>query len=162
MSDLINNIGAGAGEWNRHLIWIAVNVGYIRAEVPHLRQQGLPTEDIVEWLNAFPYLQEAIAKYEMQAYTAARRLEAGEGDVEAVEEPLETARDMLDLWLKGLYEITARHNKGETNLAGVLMKACGAEILRAHERFVEHVDIFLMILRFIPMGAEAGEGVTTH
>ena len=160
MSDLINNIGAGAGEWNRHLVWIAVNVGYIKAELPHLEQQGCATDDIVEWLQAWPYLQEAIARHELAAYTAARRAEAGEGDVEAIKAPLEKLKGMLRLWLKGMYEITERHSRGEPNVAGMLMNCCGAEIQGAHGRFVEHVDIFLMILKFMPIGEEA-EG-TVH
>lgn len=146
MGDIVNRTFEVAGEWAKHVVWIRMNVAFIRAELPHVSGAGHDVSDIEALVTSFESVFEQFCRNEFDIFVAARAAETDDSQREALVTSLRRTRGSFHSWLQeyhGLVEKTGE--AGEPALPLMLLMGCGAELLKAHTCFVDVIDAYLSL-----------------
>ena len=142
MSDLVNLVANESEKWNKHIIWIKVNVGYILAEAEFMQQHGKNVDDIIRLANAFNSFYSIFTDNEIALYKYTRKNEAepSNANAELFEFPIQNMKGCFIPWLMDLNKIVQKHQEGQYDLVTSLMLTCGGEILNSHNEFLNVME----------------------
>jgi len=142
MSELVNLAASESEKWNKPIIWIKVNVGYILAEAEYMKKHGVNVEDIIQLANAFNSYYSIFVDNEIALYRCARKNESEPSDADPMiyEFPIQNMKGCFIPWLASLDRVVSKRQEGQHNLATGLMLTCGAEILKSHADFINAVE----------------------
>ena len=144
MGDTVNRTHAVAGEWQKHVVWIRMNVAYIKAELPVLSACGHDVSDIEALLISFEPVFDQFCQSEFDVFVAARASEDDDSDNETLIASLRTMREPFRPWLVEYHGIVEKTKAaGAHSLSLVLLLGCGSELMIAHAGFVEVIDGYL-------------------
>lgn len=148
MGDIVNRTHAVAGEWQRQVVWVRMNVAFIQAELPVLRERGHDTSAIEALLASFEPVFEQFCHGEFGVFSAARIAEnENEGNAVLIA-GLSSLRETFRPWVLEYDRIVEKTRTTDPqSLPLVLLEGCGAEVLLAHAGFVRVVDGYLDELR---------------
>jgi len=158
-AEAVNRTSDLAASWQRHVVWIRVNVGFIKAELAHLSASGHDTSDIQALLDSFDRTFERFGENELEVFVAARLSETEEKS--DLVDRLVTMGDSFLPWLQECHNlIEAMANEAvEPGLPLALLRVCAAELLNGHMEFMNIVDAYIDELRGpAPQGDEADAG----
>ena len=144
MGEIVNRTAGVAGEWQRHVVWVRMNVAYIKAELPYLLKFGHDVSDIEVLLASFEPVFEQFCRNEFDVFVAARASEESDSEKRTLISSLQRTRGSFVSWLReyhGLVEKTRA--AGEPSLLLTLLQGCGAELLKGHKRFVDVIDAYV-------------------
>ena len=144
MSEIVNRTAEVAAQWHQHLVWIRINVAYIKAELPHLLASGHEVSDIEDLLASFASVFEHFCGSEFDLFVAARASEVNDSEKQALIGKLHRTRESFRAWLHDYHGVVQRRRAaGEPSLPLVLLQGCGAELLKAHRCFVEIIEAYV-------------------
>ncbi|MFC1806664.1 hypothetical protein ACFL09_06780 [Planctomycetota bacterium] len=151
MGDIVNRTSEVAGEWQRHVVWVRMNVAFIRAELPDVSGAGHDVSDIEALVASFESVFEQFCRNEFGVFVAARAAETDDSQREALVTSLRRTRGSFRSWLRdynGIVEKTKAEAAGRpAGLPLVLLLCCGGELLTGHNRFVDVIDAYLDEIR---------------
>ncbi len=145
MGDVVNGTYKAATEWQRHIVWLRVNVGFIQAELGHLSAEGHDISTIQSLLNSFDSTFEQFCQDELEVFVATRLAETGDRETSALRDRLRRLRDSFLPWLHEYNDaVEAMGNDAvDSGLPLALLRCCGAELLTGHSQFVGTVDAYI-------------------
>ncbi len=149
MGEAVNRTSALAASWQRHVVWIRVNVGFIKAELAHLLASGHDTSNIQGLLDSFDSTFERFCRNELEVFVAARLSETEETKTSYLADRLAHMGESFLPWLEEYNDLVeAMASKaGDVGLPLVLLRSCGAELLIGHSKFVDIVDAYVEEIR---------------
>jgi hypothetical protein len=144
MGDIVNRTAGVAARWEQHVVWIRMNVAFITAELPHLRESGHDVSDIEALLASFEPVFEQFCRNEFDVFLAARASEVSEPEKQTLIDSLRRTRESFRSWLHEYHGIVEKTRAaGPPALPLVLLQGCGAELLGGHKRFADVVDAYV-------------------
>ena len=144
MGETVNRTAAVAAEWQRHVVWIRMNVAYIKAELPGVSELGHDVSDIEALLASFEPVFEQFCRNELDVFVAARASETGDAETPTLIAALRHMRDSFRAWLNEYHAVVEKTQAaGEPSLPCVLLHGCGAELLNAQSRFADVIDAYV-------------------
>ncbi len=143
MGEIVNRTADIAAEWQRHIIWIRINLGYITAELPHLLKSGENISDIKSVVDFFNTAFEQFYRNEQAIFTAARKAEVGNEGKDELVNGLRGLKESLSPCISAYNDVVEERKKDEIpGLALMLLTSCGAELMDAYFRFAGVVDAY--------------------
>ena len=144
MGEMVNRIFDVASQWQRQIIWIRINVGYIRAELGYLSASGHDVSNIQALLDSFDSTFEQFCRNELGVFVAARLSETDQKETNTPGQ-LRQLRESFSSWLDDYNDVVEAMEKKAADSHGplVLLHGCGGELLNAHSRFVKVIDQYL-------------------
>ena len=144
MGEIVNRTSEVAAQWQRHVVWIRMNVAYIQAELPALSGLGHDVSDIEALFASFVSVFEQFCWNELDVFVAARTSETGDADEPTLIAALRHMRESFVPWLREYHAVVEKTQAaGEPSLPLVLLHGCGAELFGAHNRFTEVIDAYV-------------------
>lgn len=141
MGEIVNRTWDAAARWQREVVWMRMNVGYIKAEVPYLRGDGAEVADIEQLVREFEPTFTLFCDEEMGVFVAARRVEASLLSRDDFVVKLRALANSFQPWLEKFHAVVQAHraaNDGGLPLA--LLHGCGSELINAQRRFAETIE----------------------
>lgn len=142
MSGMVKITYEAALEWQRHVVWIRINAGFITAEEEYIRMDGDPTGHIQRLLEDLKGNLEEFGRLEMQLFTLARKTELKNTAAyrNQMIEKLEEMKWVFKPWFQTLNSVIEERRIVGHDLGLSLLLCCGAEMLNAHTAFRNAVD----------------------
>jgi hypothetical protein len=136
MGRIVNAVAKAALDWQPPIVWIRVNIGYMRVEVDDIENKGQQVADVQALLSRFDDAFSGFAQAELAVFKAARQAELHTWHPSnSLVQALQLMRDSLLPWLGELKSLVTHREKTATDLTLALLHSLGAEILNAHEAF---------------------------
>lgn len=144
MAEVVNRTSEVATNWQQHIVWIRVNIGFIKAELVHVSSQGHDISGIQALLHSFESAFEQFCRCELEVFVAARLSETSESGTTAMVDPLLHMRNSFLSWLDEYNDLVEETERAaDSGLPLVLLRSCGGELLASHARFVDSVDSYV-------------------
>jgi hypothetical protein len=143
MADIVNQTWEAAARWQREVVWMRMNAGYINAELPYLRGHGVEVGDIEQLARDFEPAFALFCEREMDVFVAARSVEAGLASRDDFAAKLRALADCFQPWLEKLHAaVQARRAADDRGLGLGLLHGCGSELFNAQRRFADAVETY--------------------
>ena len=143
MGEIVNRTADFAAEWQRHIIWIRINLGYIMAELPHLSKSGEDVSDIKALVVSFDSAFEQFYRDEQEIFTTARRAEIDDEGKSKLVNRLRGLKETLNPCISAYNDVVEERKIDKpSSLAMMLLTSCGAELMGAYFQFVGVVDAY--------------------
>ena len=147
MGEIVNRTFAVAVEWQRHVVWIRMNVAYIQAELPGISDLGHDVADIDGLLASFESVFEQFSRNEFDVFVAARASETVDAEKPTLIAALRHMRESFRGWLNEYHAVVEKAQAdGESSMPLVLLFSCGGELLSAQNRFADVIDAYVVEL----------------
>ena len=141
MGDMVNRTSEVAAEWQRHVVWIRMNVAYIKAELPALSAFGHDVSDIEALVTSFESAFEQFCRSELDVFVAARASEVSDAEKQTLTGNLHRTREPFRSWLREYHGVVEQQRAaGPPGLPLVLLQSCGSELFKAYKCFVDVID----------------------
>ncbi len=148
MGKIVNRTLEVASEWQRQIVWLRMNIAYIKAELPHLAEVKDDPTDIEPVLAAFgaPYARFCDAEFDV--FVLARRAEGDVASRAALVARLGHLCEVFRAWVQEYHELVLKAREVACgSLKEILLNGCGAEIHRSHGAFITIVDNYVAELQ---------------
>jgi hypothetical protein len=144
MGQIVNRTWDVAAEWQRYVVWIRMNVGYIQAELPGVAALGHEGGDIQALLASFDLAFARFCEIERDVYVSARASEVGDDERPTLIAALRRARGAFVSWLQE-YHATVEKTQAsiESPLPAVLLTSCGAELFKGQKALTDVIDAYV-------------------
>jgi hypothetical protein len=144
MGQIVNRTWDVAVEWQRYVVWIRINVGYILAELPGVAALGYEVGDIQALLASFDVAFAKFCESEREVYVAARASEVSDAEKPTLIAALRRARGAFAPWLQE-YHATVEKTQAssESTLPAVLLTGCGAELFKSQKALTDVIDAYV-------------------
>lgn len=142
MGHIVNATAEAAFDWQRPVVWIRINIGYMLIETADLAKQGDQVTDLEALLSQFNDTFVDFCQAELDFFKAARRTEVDKTHAPALDAALEVMTKSFSPWLRDLNSLVIRRQEGPPDTVLSLVLSCGMEILNAHKAFIDVVDAF--------------------
>ncbi len=140
MGDIVNRTAAAAFDWQRPIVWIRINIGYMLVETADLAKQGDTVTDIEELLSKFNDTFAIFSQAELRVFVAARAVEVDKSLAPNLNTALEVMAKSFSPWLDEFHDLVTKRRENPPDRSLVLLHSCGGEILNAHKTFVDCVN----------------------
>ena len=144
VGNIVNRTSDVAGEWEKHVVWIRMNVAYITAELPDLSASGHDVSDLEALLTSFESVFEQFCRSELDVFVAARASEVSDSERLTLIGNLRRTRESFRSWLQEYHGIVEKTRAaGPPDLPLILLLACGSELMKAQNRFADVIDAYV-------------------
>ncbi len=148
MGKIVNRTSEVAAEWQRQVVWVRMNIAYIKAELPHLAAMKDDPTDIEHLLGAFGALFARFCDAELDVFVLARRAEIDAASKAALVTQLGHLREVFSPWVQEYHELVLKTREvARGSLKEILLNGCGAEIHRSHGAFITVVNNYVAELQ---------------
>jgi hypothetical protein len=148
VGEIVNQTFKAAMGWQQPAVWIRVNVAYIMAELPCLKEGGHDVAGIGPLMDEFNGVFSKFCAEEFELFVFARKAEAGAAEMPAVIAKLQVLRESFRPWLEEYHELVQDMQGGDSDSLSLgLMMGCGAELHQAHKTFINAVDKYAKELK---------------
>lgn len=144
MGEIVNRTAEVAAAWQRQVVWIRMNVGYIKAELAYLAARKHEVSDIEALVGAFGPTFTRFCEEELEAFVLARRAEDDPASRAALAAQLRCLREGFRPWIQQYHELVEKTTEvapGSLRLS--LLLGCGAEVHSAYGSFISIIDEYI-------------------
>ena len=143
VGEIVNRTWDAAAKWQTQVVWIRMNVGYIKAELPYLAGNGENVDDVERLVRDFEPAFTLFCGEEMAVFVAARNLEAEMISRDDFVAKLRALRSSFKPWLETYHAaVEARRAADDHSLGIGLLLGCGSELHSARRRFADAVEAY--------------------
>ena len=148
MGKIVNRTSEVAAEWQRQVVWLRMNIAYIKAELPHLVEIKDDPTDIEPLLAAFEAPFARFCDAELDVFVLARRAEVDSASRAALVAQLGHLREVFRPWVQEYHELVLKTREvAHGSTKEILLNGCGAEIHRSHGAFITIVNNYVAELQ---------------
>ena len=148
MGKIVNRTSGVAADWQRQVVWLRINIAYIKAELPYLAEMNNDPKDIELLLAAFEEPFTRLCDVELGVFVLARLAEVDTASRAELIVQLDRLRKVFHLWVQKYHELVMKvREEAQGSLKESLLNGCGAEILRAHNAFVTIISNYVAELQ---------------
>ncbi|MBW7863227.1 MAG: tetratricopeptide repeat protein [Candidatus Hydrogenedentes bacterium] len=147
MSNYVNTAYEMALEWEKNVLWMRANIGFMVSEDQDMQMEGINTERVQRLLNDFRTLQDKYTADETAIFTISRKIdsiptEERESYKELLHDRLEELKWIFQDWFQTLDSEIQESPETPDDNATMLLMCCGMEMLKAHTAYRDAIGVF--------------------
>lgn len=150
MKNIVKRTFEAGMAWQQGVVWMRINVAYIKAELPYAAKGGDPAADIEEVAAAFGPAYAKFCDEEFRLFVLARQVAAQAAPLSRFIDQLLILRESFRPWTLQYHEAVQKRradNKAQMSLVYSLLLCCGGEIHQAHTAFINAIDDYARQLK---------------
>lgn len=144
MGILIDQITISAGDWQKPIAEIRVNIGFMHSELEHFKNSSIDASDLENLLADFDVVFRRFCDDELQVFVACRQVETSDDKKrDILIDKLKKMQESFGQWLYDMNKLIESRQALEQDIQLMLLLTCGAQILNAHTTFLNTVDLYI-------------------